>query len=92
MASTITRSHTLDHFLWGSMKALVYATPVTSEVDLIARVHGAIEILSRQPHLLDHVCAAQRRRCRLCIDVGSTQFEPVCNLLCAAYCLFVLLT
>ena len=65
----------LDYFLWGSMKALVYATPVTSE-DLIARVHGAIEILSRQPLLLDHVRAAQRRRCRLCIDVGGTQFEP----------------
>ena len=66
------------------MKALVYAAPVTSEEDLIARVHGAIEILSRQPHLLDHVRAAQRRRCRLCINV--------CDLLCAAYCLFVLLT
>ena len=67
---------TLDYFLWGSMKSLVYATPVTSEEDQIARVHGAIEILSRQPHLLDYVRAAQRRRCRLCIDVGGTQFEP----------------
>ena len=65
----------LDYFLWGSMKALVYATPVTSE-DLIARVHGATEILSRQPHLLDHVRAAQSHRCKLCIDVGGTQFEP----------------
>ena len=58
------------------MKALVYAIPVTSEQDLIARVHRGIEILSRQPHLLDHVRATQRRRCRLCIDVGGTQFEP----------------
>ena len=66
----------LDYFLWGSMKALVYATPVTSEEDLITRVHGAIEILSRQLHLLDHVRAAQRRRCRLCIDGGVIQFEP----------------
>ena len=66
----------MDYFLWCSMKALVYATPVTSEEDLIARVHGAIEILSRQQHLLDHVRAAQRRRCRLCSDVGGTQFEP----------------
>ena len=52
----------LDYFLWGSMKALVYASPVTSEEDLIPRIHGAIEILSRQPHLLDHVRVAQRRR------------------------------
>ena len=65
-----------DYFLWGNMNALVYATPVTSEEDLIARVHGAMEILSRQPHLLDHVRAAQCRRFRLCIDVGGTQFEP----------------
>ena len=66
----------VDYFLWGSMKPLVYATPVTSEEDLIARVHGESEILSRQPHLLDHVRAAQRCRCRLCIDVRGTQFEP----------------
>ena len=66
----------LDYFLWGSVNALVYATPVTSEEDLIAIIHGATEILSRQPNLLDHVRAAQRCRCRLCIDVGGTQFEP----------------
>ena len=66
----------LDYFLWGSMKSLVYATPVTSEEDHIARVHGVIEIFSRQPHLLDHMRVAQRRRFRLCIDVGGTQFEP----------------
>ena len=45
----------LDYFLWGSMKSMVYGTPVTSEEDLIARVHGAIESLTRQPHLLGHV-------------------------------------
>ena len=50
-------SHHWTIFLWGSMKALVYTSPVTSEEDLIARVHGTIEILSRQPHLLDHVRA-----------------------------------
>ena len=66
----------LDYFLWGSIKALVYATPVMSEEDLIARVHGAIEILSRPPHLLYHVRAAQRRRCRLWFDIEGTQFEP----------------
>ena len=35
----------LNYFLWGSMKSMVYGTPVTSEEDLIGRVHGAIEIL-----------------------------------------------
>ena len=51
----------LDHFLWGSLKSMVYGTPVTSEEDLIARVHGAIESLTRKSHLLGHVCEAQHR-------------------------------
>ena len=66
----------LDYFLWGSMKSMVYGIPVTSEEDLIGRVHGAIESPTRQPHLLCHVCEAQHRRCRLFNDVRGTQFEP----------------
>ena len=67
----------LDYFLRDNMKSIVYGAPVTSEVDLISRVHGAIECLTRQPHLLGHVCEAQHSRCRiLCNDVGGTQFEP----------------
>ena len=46
----------LDYFLWGSMKSMVYGTPVTSEEDLISQIHGAIESLTRQPHILGHVC------------------------------------
>ena len=41
--------------LWSSMKSMAYGTPVTSEEDLIARVHGEIESLTTQPHLLGHV-------------------------------------
>ena len=51
--------------MWGSMKSIVYGTPVTSEENLIARGHGAIESLTRQLHLLGHVCEAQHA------DVGS---------------------
>ena len=58
---------------------MVYGTPVMSEEDLIARVQGAIESLTRQPHLLGRVCETQHRKCRLCNDVGGTQF--VCRLL-----------
>ena len=59
------------------MKSMVYGTPVTSEEDLIAQVHGAIECLIRQQHLLGYVCEVQhRRRRRLCNIVGGTQFEP----------------
>ena len=58
------------------MKSMVYCTPLTSEEGFIARASGAIESVTRQPHLLGHVCEAQHRRCRrLCNDVGGTQFE-----------------
>ena len=72
----VTRSDTSRLFLWGSMKNMVYGTHVTSEEDLIARVHGAIESLTRQLHLLGNVSEDQHSRCRLCNDVGGTQFEP----------------
>ena len=77
MDSMVTRSDPFDYFLWGSMKSMVYITPVTSEEELIARVYGAIESLIRELHLLGHVCETQHHRCtRLCNDVGGTQFEP----------------
>ena len=54
---------------------MMYDTPVTSEEDLIARVHGAIESLTRQLHFLGHVCEDEHRRFRrLNNDVGGTQF------------------
>ena len=74
------------------MKSMVYGTTVTSEEDLTARVHGAIESLTRQLHLLCHVCKAQHRRSRrLCNDVRATQFEPrlQCRLLDAAHFQFM---
>ena len=72
----VTRSAPLDYCLRGSMKSMVYGTPVTAEEDLIARVQGAIESL-KTPALMCHVREAQYRRCRrLCNDVGGTQFEP----------------
>ena len=53
-----------------------YGTSVTSEEDLTERVHGAIESLTRQLHLLGHLCEAQHRLVRLCNNVGGIQFEP----------------
>ena len=67
----------LDYFLSGSMGSMVIGNPKTSEEHLMARVHGAIESLTRQLHLLGQVRKAQNLRCRtLCNNVGGTQFEP----------------
>ena len=46
------------------MKSMVYGTSLTSEDDLIAQGQGAIESLTRQSNILDHLCEAQHRRCR----------------------------
>ena len=54
-SSVVTRSDTSRVFSGGSIKSMVYDTPVTSEEDLIARVHGTIESLTRQPQLLGRV-------------------------------------
>ena len=43
------------------MKSIVYGTAVTSEENLIAREHGAIESLKRQPNLLGHLREAMHR-------------------------------
>ena len=77
----------LDYILRGSMNSMVYVTPVTSEEDLTGRVHGAIESLTRQPYSLGHVHEAQHHRCRrFYSDVGDTQFELVCNVVCTMCC------
>ena len=36
----------LDYFLWGSTKSMMYVIPVTSQEYLFARVHGVIESLT----------------------------------------------
>ena len=78
MDSTVTRSDTSRLFCLGYNEEYgAWYSTVTSEEDLTARVHGAIESHTRQPHLLGLVHEAQHRRCRrLCNDVASTQFEP----------------
>ena len=68
------------------MKSMVYGTHVMSDENLTARVHWAIESLTRQPHLLGYVHEAQHCRCRLCNDVGGTQFDPICNVDCLMCC------
>ena len=71
----VPRSEASRHFLWSSMKNMMYGTPVTSDDDFIARVHGAIKFLQDNRTYLV-VCEVQHRRCRLCNDVRGTQFEP----------------
>lgn len=65
----------LDYFLWGDMKQSVYQTPVESQMDLIARIHAAAEIIQTRPRALERVRQSLHRRCTLCNEMGGGYFE-----------------
>jgi len=65
----------LDFFLWGLIKDLVYATPIESEEDLIARIVEAVHQVREMPGIFKRVRQSMLRRCELCRDVNGTNFE-----------------
>lgn len=65
----------LDFFLWGHMKNLVYATPVESEQDLVARIVAAAGEITDNPQIFEGVRQSLERRCRLCINQNGSHFE-----------------
>jgi hypothetical protein len=65
----------LDFFFWGHMKSLVYATPVQSEEDLVARIAVASGDISEMPGLFHNIRQSLTRRYQKCIDLGGTNFE-----------------
>ena len=74
--SIVIGSDTSRLFSVGLYEEYGVGIPETSEEDVTVRVHGAIESLTRLPHLLGHVCEAQHRRFRrLCSNVGGTQVK-----------------
>ncbi|GFW39506.1 uncharacterized protein TNCV_3908151 [Trichonephila clavipes] len=73
MASTFTRSYTLDFFLWGHLKELVYRDVVTTQKDLGARLHAACT--SVDPAVLLHVMTATPRHAQACLDMRGGHFE-----------------
>ena len=72
MTTMVTRYYTLNFFLWGTMKNMVYETPVTSEED-----HSVAEILSIQPGSFDCVHQSLHCQCILCNEVGDRQFKAL---------------
>ena len=67
----------LDFFLWGHMKSLIYATPVESEEDLVARIAVAAGEIAGNPEMFGNVRNSLRRRCRACVDVNGRNFEQL---------------
>jgi hypothetical protein len=65
----------LDFFLWGHVKSLVYATPVETVEDLTARIFNACEVVQHTPGIFERVRQSMVRRCNACIELGSRHFE-----------------
>ncbi|PSN32148.1 hypothetical protein C0J52_23854, partial [Blattella germanica] len=67
----------LDYFLWGYLKSLVFETPVETDMELIARVVAACDVIRNTPGIFVRVRQNLVRRCQACIEVGGRPFEQL---------------
>lgn len=67
----------LDYFLWGHLKHLVYETPVDSDEDLVARISVAAACVREIPGIFERVRQSLHRRCQACIHTGGRNFEQL---------------
>lgn len=65
----------LDFYLWGHVKSVVYATPVDTEDELLARVQAACQQVHDTPRVFERVRQSFSRRCQLCIECGGQHVE-----------------
>lgn len=67
----------LDFFLWGYLKSIVYETPLDSDEDLVARLSEAAARVREIPGIFERVRQSFHRRCQACISVGGRNFEQL---------------
>lgn len=67
--------NSLDFFLWGHMKSLVYTTPIEDKDDLIHRITEACETIRNTPGILERVRSSMRRRAKSCVMVDGGHFQ-----------------
>lgn len=64
----------MDFYLWGRIKNIVYATPLTTKEDCIARVQNAFNSLSPQ-EIQRATNEAVTRRVQQCLASNGQHFE-----------------
>ncbi|GBM78692.1 hypothetical protein AVEN_244363-1 [Araneus ventricosus] len=64
-------------FLWGHLKSHVYATPVDSDDDLVARMSVAAARVREISGIFESVRQSLHRGCQACITVGGRNFEQL---------------
>jgi len=65
----------LDFFLWGYLKNLVYATPVETVEQLQQRIFDSCRTIQNTAGIFERVRQSMVRRCNACIEAGGCQFE-----------------
>lgn len=67
----------LDFFFWGTMKDLVYASPVESEEDLVGRIVDSAALITEMPNVFEDVRRSLHDRCMKCVQVNGGNFEQL---------------
>ena len=67
----------LHYFLWGYLQSLVFETPVETDIELIARIVAAYDIIQNTSGIFVRVRQNLVRRCHVCIKVDGRQFEQL---------------
>ena len=65
----------MDFFFWGTMKDLVYGTPIDSEMDLDARIVATSGTVREMPGIFENVRQSMQRCCEACVRVNGRNFE-----------------
>ncbi|GFU31811.1 uncharacterized protein TNCV_1176741 [Trichonephila clavipes] len=63
----------MNFFLWGHLKELVYRDVVTTQMDLVARLHAACTLVD--PAVLRHRITAIPWHAQACLDMHGRHFE-----------------
>lgn len=69
--------NSLDFFLWGHLKHLVYTTEVETVEELRNRIIASCETIRHTPGIFERVRQSMRRRIEACIAVGGAHFQQL---------------
>ena len=67
----------IDYFLWGYLKSLVFETLVETDMELVARIVAAYNVIQNTAGIFVRVRQNIVRRRHTCIEVGDRQFEQL---------------
>ncbi|KYN18770.1 hypothetical protein ALC57_08928 [Trachymyrmex cornetzi] len=70
----VTCLSSLDFYLWGHMKTLIYETSIETEAELVARITAAAYQVQNIPAVFERVRQSMFRRW-LCVEANGGIFE-----------------